>query len=1057
MTLKIGWLHEAKNSRGTWLHEADDWQAALLAEVGLAEEDVKSLVAHPRKAVVDIAPYLSSALGQHPFLRVGTETIVVAPHRLADAAAGLARACISRDGAREQVAEMLHSLACLNVGESLRRLHLDHVAPWAHRRSAASDTLLSVSAFAWDYNRLAHVVIVSDACSRADGAWEPSDVLSLVAENRRNFDAENADAVPRLRDTFTIVVVVPISGAADVALGTRDQDVDGLIVLSGADLEAVALGTDDPDPARLLGRYVRARKDLTSRGCEVHAFSELDVVAAWCDLEHRFMSGPTLLSIGGDHGRSLRDTALEKRDRHSAPGPRGSVVVEVEIAEDPSLPIYGRRGSQLEFPQVVVEVLGRFLWFELRMAEDLAVDDRAWALQCLRMCAYWTAELGLELDVQLPADRPQVVLAEVIAVPVLAPALEPDGYVLEVLPDRVRLEMSPMFTGRYDNANAVERAFAGDLMSALLRAMGENRRDIVDVAVARRAPPGPKRMMHSVNTADVPEYHFSDELPEALHAHDADLHWISRWLVEEAPIDGGDGGLGGVTARAWLNAAVACLFKELRARIARFDAPRLLARLMLNAERLIFELAQEEVTLPSQITCHGRAPDFVARLREGASRRASASAATRFLIELVGAERYVSGDDYPGETDVQFLLALALELITLGAASDVAAYNLGTVSVRDGDGYLVLSRGVYDVAAGTVGSAALAEQMSTEGSRTTVGRLAGPNRARRQQHGDDARWRRLSEGLVAEFGVSFDQFNAFIGSVMAVWQEAGAPLVVMAETVFVDKVAVASGIARDVIAGLVNQFATRRRDDYLAPPSPWRRADTFPWHANRPLSYLQRPFVCDDDGTLRFTGGHLHRAWVFILLLMTTGRFKAHTQPLNDAMSAFTEAAGAVFNDRVASALLSIGLSAAARVKKFGADKIQDEHGNDLGDIDVLAVDENARLLLVVECKNMSPDRLPHQVKSDLDALFLGGPGKPSAQDKHLKRVKWVETNLASVVAARGLLSGPWSIRPLLVLSEPLQASYLGHAKMPVLTIAALERGGAELASVLQVPVGSRD
>ena len=25
MTLKIGWLHEAEQSRGTWLHQADDW------------------------------------------------------------------------------------------------------------------------------------------------------------------------------------------------------------------------------------------------------------------------------------------------------------------------------------------------------------------------------------------------------------------------------------------------------------------------------------------------------------------------------------------------------------------------------------------------------------------------------------------------------------------------------------------------------------------------------------------------------------------------------------------------------------------------------------------------------------------------------------------------------------------------------------------------------------------------------------------------------------------------------------------------------------------------
>ena len=29
MTLKIGWLHEAENSLGTWLHQADDWHAMV--------------------------------------------------------------------------------------------------------------------------------------------------------------------------------------------------------------------------------------------------------------------------------------------------------------------------------------------------------------------------------------------------------------------------------------------------------------------------------------------------------------------------------------------------------------------------------------------------------------------------------------------------------------------------------------------------------------------------------------------------------------------------------------------------------------------------------------------------------------------------------------------------------------------------------------------------------------------------------------------------------------------------------------------------------------------
>jgi hypothetical protein len=35
MTLKIGWLHEAENSRGTWLHQADDWHTYDLQRMKL--------------------------------------------------------------------------------------------------------------------------------------------------------------------------------------------------------------------------------------------------------------------------------------------------------------------------------------------------------------------------------------------------------------------------------------------------------------------------------------------------------------------------------------------------------------------------------------------------------------------------------------------------------------------------------------------------------------------------------------------------------------------------------------------------------------------------------------------------------------------------------------------------------------------------------------------------------------------------------------------------------------------------------------------------------------
>jgi hypothetical protein len=94
---------------------------------------------------------------------------VVAPHRIADAACCEARFLIAQHESREEFASLLHALACSDVEASLRRLHLQKLAPWTVERSSSSATLFAETAFAWDVNRLAHVVVVG--FSRDERTW----------------------------------------------------------------------------------------------------------------------------------------------------------------------------------------------------------------------------------------------------------------------------------------------------------------------------------------------------------------------------------------------------------------------------------------------------------------------------------------------------------------------------------------------------------------------------------------------------------------------------------------------------------------------------------------------------------------------------------------------------------------------------------------------------------------------------------------------------------------------------------------------------------------------
>lgn len=142
------------------------------------------------------------------------QTVVVAPHRIADAACCEARLLIAQDESHEEFASLLHAITCSDVERSLRRLHLQKLAPWRVDLSSTSATFFAETVFAWDVNRLAHVVVVSDACEANELPWEPSDALQRAVAGRAAVEAAHAHAsgMPHAEEVFTLLVLAPVGG-----------------------------------------------------------------------------------------------------------------------------------------------------------------------------------------------------------------------------------------------------------------------------------------------------------------------------------------------------------------------------------------------------------------------------------------------------------------------------------------------------------------------------------------------------------------------------------------------------------------------------------------------------------------------------------------------------------------------------------------------------------------------------------------------------------------------------------------------------------------------------
>ena len=159
-------------------------------------------------------------------------------------------------------------------------------------------------------------------------------------------------------------------------------------------------------------------------------------------------------------------------------------------------------------------------------------------------------------------------------------------------------------------------------------------------------------------------------------------------------------------------------------------------------------------------------------------------------------------------------------------------------------------------------------------------------------------------------------------------------------------------------------------------------------------------------------------------------------------MGTVTRAASTTFNEDVAEALRRRGLRVRKNAAKFGKSRIADAHGNTLGDIDVLAVDVSARRIFAVECKDFEMARVPHEVRADLDTLFISTERKPCAQEKQLRRVAWVKENVGVVLSSMGIEPSPgeWRVHGAFAFSAALISPMLGKAVLPIWTLAELRR-----------------
>ena len=390
--------------------------------------------------------------------------------------------------------------------------------------------------------------------------------------------------------------------------------------------------------------------------------------------------------------------------------------------------------------------------------------------------------------------------------------------------------------------NSGERHILESLLNCLAKMSKQTKQHTnIDISriVDQHAPLGPKKMIMYLDQNRNPRL-IPGNLPPARVLRDHDLHIVVDTIAEKLTFPPADsrGYIEKRDRRVVLNNIVSIHFKEMQDCIARLDPCDLLSFVVRQHEAIVYELADEALTLPARIACFGSGEQYITEIYGHIDKLVEADASARFLIEYIAAQP-PTGQHPISLSTYDYLMALSHEVIGKGFLSDAVKYNSADIQLRKlGTRRLgVESSGRY--------LTGVQEFRSIRSSHDTKSH---------QEHFayhweqpvhtvDTEAIGSLDTAVTAEFGFSMTDLKSLIDSMTNLSVELSTDPSVLQRSQVVDHVVKEMNCAEDLVDRILSEISLSPRADFF----PHKKSDVYPWRFNRNLSYMRRPLILREN------------------------------------------------------------------------------------------------------------------------------------------------------------------------------------------------------------------
>ncbi|WP_295219883.1 SEC-C domain-containing protein [uncultured Chryseobacterium sp.] len=1045
-----GKLEELKKAVTITSAEMDEF----LREKEIDPEVLKLFTVDPEKEIGEHSfdPY-SNAILYKPLLKTSEGYIVLSPSTISMSLTAFIWTMAKENSCMHVVNEAYHFLSWHNLQLQLRNMGFNHIEVGEFQNVEDSRS----GFYKFDTDKVAYIRYLGDNGENYQVMGEGVNGSSPFGNDDDGKQAiSDFKNLPEFKD-YKVLSITLLSVIDEFAMySIRENGAERVLAMPLHELSIISeLGKAD---AIDLWKFTMARDRLKRTAPSFFSISFLDLFILYKKNSDSFYLSddtPTIVPvIETGYAQEWYLESKIKSDKHSMMQNFGGRMKFVEVQKkDSFMPLYfSLRDVASGIPKFGVGGFEQPIWvMPDGMPSEASVGLKSMYLQVSEGIAYWLWQIqdGIKEALSQLGNAPlEVIFAfdkveefDVIRRDYTRVEDLPSFFKVHVVKDKIRViiptEILPFLYG-VDNEG--ERVLVRQMISGFnevlkLNGCQELTQTVIDHIIESDVPLGMKKKFYLLDTSD----NFLID-PRNLEKHryiqDYDTGKVSDQITTLLGTDcPAIGDIEEKSDREELSRKISeeCLKGHLRDRLKELDGLELLKRLLGLNESLIKKREMLRIQTPTRIACFVSIDQQITDVYENLVDINRTTIAVRCLIEHVTAEQD-TGARVPSTTDIDELIGIMDQIVSWGSIHDYILYDLFDIEMG------ILPSGRVGTTKKMVSDVfdPYYKSKTTENVVDAVQAFHQVFPKNITEEGGDVP-ENLDNAFIADYGVSFSRICAFSDSLADIGfgqstAYGSLPLDELREEI--NKVAVdqfSDTEFENVVSylSLVNRGTVENVDEDAG----YDAIDIMPCRFNRMLSLLRKPLIIFDEGEdpkrIAVWGPRQildSKKYLADQCLSDRIRVPKACKEIKKVTGSFADARGKKLVQAIVDAIDPTGLMIDQEVPI--SPKRQLKHTKDLGDVDVLIIDQETKMIYSLESKSMSPSRNIKEMVSEVSKLF--GGSKKGWIDKHLERHDWLENNKDQLGAKYGIDLSDFGVKSYFVTDEDMLTPHLKKMTLPL-------------------------